>query len=45
VLVDPDGFRTDAALAAWVQRSLDFVATLPALSDGPPKGRRDPSHR
>jgi hypothetical protein len=30
VLVDPEGFRTDAALAAWVQRGLDFAATLPA---------------
>lgn len=30
VLVDPDGFSTDAALTAWVQRGLDFVATLPA---------------
>jgi len=29
VLVDPDGFRTDAALAAWVQQGLDFAATLP----------------
>jgi TfoX/Sxy family transcriptional regulator of competence genes len=30
VLIDPEGFRTDAALAAWVQRGLDFAATLPA---------------
>jgi TfoX/Sxy family transcriptional regulator of competence genes len=30
VLVDPKGFRTDAALAAWVRHGLDFVATLPA---------------
>ncbi len=30
VLIDPEGFRTDAALAAWVRRGLDFVATLPA---------------
>lgn len=45
VLVDPDGFRTDAALAAWVQRGLDLIATLPSLSHGPRRGRRDPSHR
>jgi hypothetical protein len=32
VLVDPDGFSTDTALTAWVQRGLDFVATLPAKS-------------
>lgn len=45
VLIDPEGFRTDAALAAWVQRGLDFVATRPALSHGPRRGRRDPAHR
>jgi hypothetical protein len=45
VLIDPEGFRTDAALSAWVQRGLDFVATIPTLSRGPQKGRRDPSHR
>jgi hypothetical protein len=30
VRVDPDGYRTDAALRKWLQRGLDFVATLPA---------------
>jgi len=30
VLVDPAGYRSAAALAAWVKRGLDFVATLPA---------------
>jgi hypothetical protein len=30
VLIDPDGFSTDAALAAWMRRGLDFIATLPA---------------
>ena len=30
VCVDPGGYRTDAALAAWVQRGIDFVSTLPA---------------
>jgi len=29
VLVDPDGFRTEAALARWIQMGLDFVSTLP----------------
>ena len=29
VLIDPEGFRTDAALTAWVQQGLDFAATLP----------------
>lgn len=30
VLIDLDGFSTDAALTAWVKRGLDFVGTLPA---------------
>jgi hypothetical protein len=30
VCVDPGGYRTDAALAKWVQRGIDFVSTLPA---------------
>jgi TfoX/Sxy family transcriptional regulator of competence genes len=30
VCVDPEGYRTDTALAAWVQRGIDFAATLPA---------------
>jgi TfoX/Sxy family transcriptional regulator of competence genes len=41
--VDPEGFPTDAALAAWVQRGIDFVATLPAKS--PAAGRLDPMRR
>ena len=30
VLIDPEGFSTDDALTAWVQRALDFIGTLPA---------------
>jgi|SRR5882672_6062613 len=30
VYVDPAGYKSDAALARWVQRGLDFVSTLPA---------------
>lgn len=30
VCVDPPGFLTNAALAAWIQRGLDFVSRLPA---------------
>jgi TfoX/Sxy family transcriptional regulator of competence genes len=29
VCVDSEGFRTETALAEWVQRGLDFAATLP----------------
>ena len=30
VYVEPEGYRTDAELATWVQRGIDFVSTLPA---------------
>jgi hypothetical protein len=30
VLVAPEGYGTDAALAKWVKRGTDFVSTLPA---------------
>ncbi len=33
VLVDPAGFRTEADLASWVQRGIDFVSTLAAARD------------
>jgi hypothetical protein len=39
VLVDPEGFRSDAALAAWVQRGLDFAATLPAKRSAATRSR------
>ncbi len=29
VHVEPEGFESDPDLSAWVQRSLDFIATLP----------------
>lgn len=29
ICVDPEGYRTDADLAAWVQRGIAFVSTLP----------------
>lgn len=30
VYVDPRGYRSDAALAKWVKRGVDFVCALPA---------------
>ena len=30
IRVAPAGYRTDAALATWIERGLAFVATLPA---------------
>lgn len=32
VYVAPDGLRSDAALASWVERALSHAATLPAKS-------------
>jgi len=29
ILVEPDGIETDAQLSQWVERSLEFVSTLP----------------
>jgi TfoX/Sxy family transcriptional regulator of competence genes len=29
VRIDPEGYRTNAALRKWLQRGLDFAATLP----------------
>lgn len=41
VYVDPPGYRTDAALARWVQRGLDFIATL----EGQARRKRTPAPR
>jgi hypothetical protein len=30
VLVDAEGYASDAALATWIGRAVDFVSTLPA---------------
>ena len=30
IRVDPDGYRTDAMLKKWVERGVDFAASLPA---------------
>jgi TfoX/Sxy family transcriptional regulator of competence genes len=34
VCVDPPGYRSEKALRAWVQRGIDFVATLPPKRPG-----------
>jgi TfoX/Sxy family transcriptional regulator of competence genes len=34
VFVEPEGHRSDAALATWVQRGVDFALTLPAKMPG-----------
>ena len=39
VYVDPGGYRTDTALAKWVQRGIDFVSTLPAKEPAARKPR------
>lgn len=30
VRIDPEGFTSERALRAWIQRGIDFVSTLPA---------------
>jgi hypothetical protein len=40
VCVDPEGYRTDAALVTWVQRCTAFVSTLPAKKPMARKRRR-----
>jgi TfoX/Sxy family transcriptional regulator of competence genes len=37
VCVDPPGFAADDALARWIQRALDFTATLPPRPPRPPR--------
>ena len=39
VCVDQQGFRTEAALAAWIQRGLDVVSRLPAKPARPRQTR------
>ncbi len=40
VRVAPDGYRTDAALKRWIERGLDFAATLPAKRSRKPRRRK-----
>ena len=39
VRVDPEGYRTDAALRKWVQRGVDFAASLPTKNKGTSRKR------
>lgn len=44
VLVDQAGYRTDAALAAWIQRGIDLALALPASKrSAAPRRRKVPS--
>lgn len=45
VLVDPAGYRTDAALMSWLQRGLDYIATLPAKASAARGSRRQAPRR
>jgi hypothetical protein len=40
VYVDPSGYRTDADLARWVQRGVDFVSTKTAGKKASKTARR-----
>ncbi|HVV95229.1 MAG TPA: TfoX/Sxy family protein [Hyphomicrobiales bacterium] len=44
VVIAPEGYRGDAALAAWLDRGLAFVATLPPKKKPARKRRPGPSH-
>lgn len=43
VRVEPEGYETDAALATWIQRGIDFVSTLPAKKPAARRPRPRPS--
>jgi len=55
VRVDPDGYKTDAALRKWIARGVDFVVTLPAggsrkkasgkKASGKPRSNKAPARR
>lgn len=45
VYVDPQGYKTDAALAGWVRRGLDFVSELPRKAARQKTPRRKRSAR
>ncbi|HEX9460044.1 MAG TPA: TfoX/Sxy family protein [Thermoanaerobaculia bacterium] len=45
VYVDPAGYKTDAALAKWLQCGIDFVCGLPAKKSGAARPRKRPAKR
>jgi len=45
VYVDRAGYKTDAALAKWVQRSVDFVSALPAKKSAAARPPKRPAKR
>jgi len=45
VYVDPEGYRTDAALARWVQLGLDVASTLRPKTPAPKRRRAEPRRR
>ena len=47
VRIAPEGYQTEAALKVWLNRALDFVATLPAkkASKAPPRREAKGRHR
>ena len=45
VYIDPAGFRTDAALAKWVQRGVAFVSALPAKKSAGGRPRKRPARK
>jgi hypothetical protein len=45
IKVDPEGYRSETALATWVRRGIDFVSRLPAKKPGAKMPRRKAAGR
>ena len=45
VFVDSPGYRTEAALAKWIQRGIDFVGARPAKQPAALRPRKPPAKR
>jgi TfoX/Sxy family transcriptional regulator of competence genes len=45
VYVDPPGYRTDTALARWVERGVDFVSAMPRKGATTKRRTRRPPSR
>jgi len=45
ICIEPEGYRTDRALAKWIQRAIDFVSTLPAKKSRAKRPRRKVTRR
>jgi TfoX/Sxy family transcriptional regulator of competence genes len=42
ILVEPDGLESDGQLSAWIERSAEFVSTLPKKDKPKTPGKKKP---